>query len=176
MNGIIEAMEAELAQRGEWDEPPALYFAYDDDDEGLHLAELPVPEDAWSAGELPEILRWLAEQFSASPLPALAPAALRGVAFRFEAWTVAGPLEDAAYREAAQQDARDRMLHARPDRVEVRMMLAAGRDGATHMVTERRDGVPVPPATTASGSADALGGSVPESLARIIAAIGRHAS
>lgn len=175
MISILDAMAAELGQRREWGEPPALYFAFDGED-GLHLVRLPVPDDAWAIDAPPVVLRWLAREFAASGLPALAPAALRAVAIPFEAWTVAGPLEDAAYREAAQQDARDRMLHARPDRVEVRMMLAAGRDGATHMVTERRDGVPVPPATTASGSADALGGSVPESLARIIAAIGRHAS
>lgn len=175
MNGILDVMAAELAERREWDEPPALYFLYEEDG-GCLLRQLPIPDDRWEGNAPPDVLRWLAEQLAGmgGMLREMAPRELRAVAFRFEAWAITGPAEDPLLRATAEADARDHVLHLRPDRVEARMMLAAGSDGVIYQATARRDGLPEPDVTSGplgEGGGGTFGGSVPESLSMIIAAI-----
>lgn len=175
-DGILDAMAAELERRQEWDEAPALYFLYDNPD-GLHLSQLDIPADRWALDRPPEVLRWLAERLASSGgfLSALAPQGLCAVAFRFEAWTVAGPAADPLLRATAELDAHDHVLHLRPDRVEARMMMAAGQDGTIYQVVHCRDGQVVPRLSSGplgEGGSGTFGGSVPQSLSMIIAAIG----
>jgi hypothetical protein len=140
-----------LAERTEWDEPPAVYVITDDDEP--RLDQLDVPVWMWSAAE-PGVMLWKLAAFGSLWLPSL-PAGFFGVAFRFEAW-VADVTDSAlsdADRERLRRASVERDIHLQPERRETRSMMACDLDGGCYWVQQYRGSEPelVPDAYASKG-------------------------
>ena len=173
-DSILSALRRALEQRTEWDEEPALYFLYMDG-LGARLSQAAVPYGAWR-GRPPEALEEMsyALQNGAGELRPAAPKSLYGMAFRCEAYyAVANERTNPGSGRRLEEDARARRISQRPDRVEIRFIQAVDRDGTVYYVSQRRDtgevSSDVIPADDAEGAQ--VGGTVPEALDRMVAAL-----
>jgi hypothetical protein len=159
------ALTADLEGRERWDEPPALLLMRDRPARIVVGPVSIVPDELWAAApRVPDALdalaklaemmtgRELRRQFGQVP-------GLCGLAFRHEGWVVRyTPDAPAAFRRQADADARAHRLHARPDRVECRMIEAATL-GGQFFAGQMRGGEPM--------AADKMTGRVSESLLTI---------
>jgi len=139
---ILAACEAELLTQ-RWRQPPALYFlTLQRHGPGLRRARF-LPPRFWHVWDRPvEGLAALADDAGeyAPLLQAAAPPALYGVGFMAEAWEVATEADDSAGKR--RQDHLDAMAHrlfARPDRRELRTLVAVDRTGLTYTCSVHRD-------------------------------------
>lgn len=85
---ILDALEAEIKDRAEWDEAPGLYFLYLEGGEA-RVSQAPVPVFLWESDPPRGLARMAAclGDFSGL-LQSVAPEGLHGAAFRCEAWAV----------------------------------------------------------------------------------------
>lgn len=177
-DSILGALTRAVTSRTEWDEEPALYFLYADAF-GARLSQAAVPYGAWSRGRPPEVLEEMSYVLQAgaaedgSTLAILRPESLYGMAFRSEAYfAVANERTDPGSGERLVADARARRISQRPDRVEIRFIQAVDRDGTFYYVHQRRDsGEIASDVSPGGGDGPQVGGTVPEALMRMAAAL-----
>ena len=170
---ILDAMEAEVRSRAEWDEPPCLYFLRVDGGE-CEVRPLQVPEHYWAAAPPGHVLSALADgmgQFSGL-LRSAAPEGLYGAAFRCEMWEVRTGLPGTEDHDRAEAMAHERRLYTHPDRVETRSIWAVDRGGASYDVTlERESGEVRRLVTYPKPGAPGFQGVVPDALDRLVTAL-----
>jgi hypothetical protein len=133
---VLQALVAEAATRPRWDEPPALYLVYLSRGRArLERAPIPArdfaPDPAAALHAIAEATAGYARAGVIRPKPGLYAAA-----FRCEAWYSEPPPGGAA--ELA-RDAEARTIYQRPDRREVRHLMAVDRTANTYVVTRFRD-------------------------------------
>lgn len=169
---ILDAMEAEIRSRTQWDEAPALFTMYLKAGE-CRLRQLPVPEPFWSADAPPRVLARIADCLGEFTwlLQSAAPEGLHGAAFRCEAWAVDAGLPGTERRSEVSAASMAKQLHVHPDRVESRCLYAVDRAGITYSAlqargdAEVRRGVSYPKPGKASVS-----GIIPTALDRLVTA------
>jgi hypothetical protein len=136
---ISRLLAAELGARTAWDEPPCLY-AIRQQAGRFRLQPLPIPPAAWATGRPPDVLEAIARTAElAARLPGTRRRSdLYGTAFRFEGWGLDMQNMTSDQRRQGQADAAAHLIHARPDRVEYRLLLAADRTGTTYAAHQQR--------------------------------------
>lgn len=170
---IARTLAAKLRARTAWDEPPCLYVIRLRAGQ-YRLQPLPIPVAVWAAGRPPDVLEEIA---FAAGIAARIPGARRrhhdvyGTAFRFEGWGVDMRNLDAAQRRQAEADSAAHQIHARPDRVEYRLLLAADRTGTTYAARQQRGQAQVLTDVLPPGSALRQDGTVPAALRQMTAAL-----
>lgn len=175
---ILGALTRAVTSRTEWDEEPALYFLYADGS-GARLSQAAVPYGSWSRGRPPQVLEeisYILQEAAAedvATLVSLRPESLYGMAFRSEAYyATANERTDPGSGERLEADALARRISERPDRVEIRFIQAVGQDGTFYYVQQRRDnGEVTSEVFPDGGDGPQVGGTVPEALMRITAAL-----
>jgi len=152
MGKLHDAIAAEMAAavegRVEWDELPMLYR--------LHLRDRqprlhPIDLRTWGHAAIalgmrpPEALSMIADMMEAGrfrPPPDDPDGVLHGMAFRHEGWWAYGADGEFALNSAegrlAMHHAKEHLIYTRPDRVEIRMMVAVDRAGITYQVIQPR--------------------------------------
>lgn len=142
---VADVLAAELAGRTEWDEMPVLYR--------LHLRDrvpslVPVDLGVWAAGldmRPPDALAMIADMMVAGnfrPKPDDPAGALHGMAFRHEGWWATQPggfVVNSPEGRLAMHQGREHLVHTRPDRIEIRIVVAVDRAGITYQVIQPRD-------------------------------------
>jgi hypothetical protein len=122
-----------LRARTEWDEPPALLFAYFEDGAVRISDRSLVPSWMWEKGPPTLVLEHLANGVMASPvqkvMAAVAPETFFGVAWRSEAWMASAPVRDTEAVESLNRAAQRRQIKNHPARVECRNVWAMTRVG-----------------------------------------------
>lgn len=163
-DAVRAALTAELRHRPRWDEPPALLMLYHRDGE-VTVGRTSIVPQLWCLAPAAAVLNqlaWSLEQATAREIAGIFglahQAGLCGIAFRHEAW-MASLHKDAppALRKQFDEDGREHRIHTRPDRVEIRIMVAS-TTGGQFMVTQTRNGEPEVPAESI------FTGAIPEAL------------
>jgi len=161
---VIPVLMAELASRTDWDESPDLLFMCDGDETHhpgqLELHPLGVAPEFWMMAPHPldmldALVRGMAAYDSLpdysefgfpKPPPPVLPPTFAGLVFRFEAWgidpEVAGS-PDPAVRERIRRAAAEHDLHAQPERVESRQILACSSTGEFYWAQQQRGHEPM---------------------------------
>ena len=157
-----------LRARAEWNEPPALLFAYFEDG-AVRISDRPlVTARMWDKGPPAHVLEHLANGLIASPtqkvMAAVAPETFFGVVFRVETWMVKAPVKDTAAVESANRAARRREIYRHPDRVESRTAWAMTRVGMLYAIQDRGCDVDV-------RACKGLEGTVPDALTTMFRAV-----
>jgi hypothetical protein len=170
---ILDAMEAEVRSRTEWDEAPCLYFLSMSGG-GCEVRPQAVPEDYWGMAPPGRVLAALADglgQFSGL-LQSTAPEGLYGAAFRCEMWEVRTGPPGAPDHDRAQAMADERRLREHPDRVETRSIWAVDRGGISYDVTlERESGDLRRLVTYPKPGVPGFTGIIPAALDRLVTAL-----
>lgn len=169
---ISRALAAELGSRTAWDEPPCLYTIRLRAGQ-CRLQPVPIPRAAWAAGRPPDILEYIA---LAAEIASRIPGTRRhgdlyGTAFRTEGWGLDMQNLDAAQRRQAEADSAAHRIHARPDRIEYRLLVAADLTGTTYAARQQRGQDQVLTDIFPPGSALRQDGAVPAALRRMTAAL-----
>jgi hypothetical protein len=172
VQAISRALAAELSSRTAWDEPPCLYTIRLQAAQ-YRLQPVPIPLAAWATGRPPDVLEEIA---LAAEIASRIPGARRhrdlyGAAFRCEGWGLDMRGLDAGQRREAEADSAAHRIHARPDRIEYRLLVAADRTGATYAARQQRGQDEVFTDSFTPGSALRHDGAVPAALARVTAAL-----
>lgn len=139
-------LEANLAERTTWDEPPELHIICkdncEDSEPGWHLHHTPAPPGWWNADRPPVMLMKLAlamgrypEMFRYDEIPSLE--SFAGVAFFCETWSVAVPASGEA-AERLRRASVEHELHKQPERVEARCMWACDINGRLYAAIQQR--------------------------------------
>lgn len=170
---VLDALEAEVRSRTQWDEAPGLYFMYLEGGKAC-VSQVPVPDFMWESDAPPRVLARMAACLGdfTGLLQAAAPEGLHGAAFRFEGWAVDAGMPGTERRSEVSAASMARQLHVHPDRVETRCMYAVDRGGSTYSavlargetearrsVSYRKPGVP------------GVTGIIPESLDKLVTAL-----
>jgi hypothetical protein len=135
------------------------------------LTAAPVPLDWWASADPAEVLdavAGLAAGVRGMPGIGMRPD-LYGVALRFEGWDLPwADLGPEGHRQAA-ADLAARRVHARPDRIEVRVLAGVDRTGTAYESRQQRGRPEIHQAVFPPG----LGpeGAVPDALRRVTAAL-----
>jgi hypothetical protein len=140
---LLEAMEAELRARASWNEHAAVYYVLGGG-EAVELRDFGLPDILWSAAGDPVLLLESLVSFTSAyrrghpgePQPVV-PESTSGVAFRTEAWMLASDAE--LPQDEVMAVGGHGLIHAHPQRVEIRNMIAVLRDGTFHTALQRRD-------------------------------------
>ncbi|MBF6333482.1 hypothetical protein [Nocardia transvalensis] len=170
-DAITAELERNLSDRAEWDEPPELYAVLL---EGGHpvLRRFPTSEGFFQVARPPAVLAALAETFETNSerLRREAPADLIGLAFYFEGWSVADPLGlTTEQRQQLSADMRNHRVHARPDRVEARILCAVDRSGIRYSCRQLR-GHDIDSIAYGPGDGVCADGTIPDALDRMLQA------
>lgn len=159
-----------LRARTEWDEPPALHFAYFEDGAVRISPFSLVPDWMWSKGPPSYVLEALANGLMTSPLQgtlaAVAPETFFGVVWRSEAWMAKAPVSDTEAVASLNRAAARRQIYAHPARVECRNAWAMTRTGMLWASQERGGEVISRPARKKD-----IEGTVPDALTTMFRAV-----
>ncbi len=165
----MRRIDAEVLRPGGWDAPATLYAIQREGDGLMPLRLESFEQVAQIAppGTPPfGLLSVYAQALSASPMGW--PYDVVAVAIATEAWSVMSKTGDIARQDQNMAAARDRMIHARPDRVEIRIIVSVDRDGEVRALQYARGEDEV---TLMSGGENALGGGVVDGLQAVLSAL-----
>lgn len=159
-----------LRARTEWDEPPALHFAYFEDGAVRISPVSLVPDWMWSKGPPAHVLKALANGLMASPLrgtlATVAPDTFFGVTWRSEAWMAKVLASDKDAVASLNRAAARRQIRSHPGRVECRNAWAMTRTGMLWASQERGGDVISQPARKKD-----IEGVVPDALTTLFRAV-----
>jgi hypothetical protein len=170
--GLIACTLADELAAGGWDDPPRLYTIRLQAGR-CDLLPVALPVRAWTRGHPPDVLRSLAAAAAqAVREPGYrAPAGLYGAAFRFEGWDLPW---DRMSREQFRQgmiDASAGRIHARPDRIEVRILHGLDMAGITYVARQQRGQPQVHAEICRAGQDRGYAGVIPDTLSLVVTAL-----
>jgi hypothetical protein len=168
---IGDALKLMIGARTEWEETPALHFLYSDGPT-VQPGRSAIPEESWAGVAPAQLLYAVSRVMRRTPgmFSAVASPHLAGVAFRTEAWFVFEDMADTGAASAAITAAEQGLVHAHPNRVEHRIVVAVTTDGRRYIATQTRgdeDTIEV----IRLGPDDLAGGDVLDALTAMIASI-----
>ena len=155
-------LAADLAGRPAWGERPTLYLM-EMADGRCQLDPLDIPARAWHSLPLHNVIAATAAGIRRANIGPADPAFI-GTAVRFEDWDLPWPLLTGAALHQACSDLTAGAIHARHDRIETRLILAAGRDGTSWLARQHRHSPSPRVITSVPGEAPAPG--IPPRLGR----------
>ena len=147
--GVPEALAAELAGRA-WGGLPALYLV-ELDGGTCGLYPLPVPARAWRSHPVHVVVTVTAGSIGRADAGPADPV-FAGAAVRFEDWDLPWAFLDGPARRDAAAALAAGTVHARPDRIRTRFVLAAGRDGTAWLARQHRHSAAPTVVTCPAGS------------------------
>jgi hypothetical protein len=170
-DAIAACLAAELEQRTQWDEDPALYrLLVRGGRPRLELMRL--HESIWDLDRPPAVVQHIAATMALNGVRSPDPD-LFGIAFRHEGWGVdvdpepGTPDTDPAWRarvRAVHADGLAHAIHARPDRYEVRLLYAVDRASVTYQIEQRRGEARATRSVHYPGADHYVTGGVPQAL------------
>ena len=167
---VSRALAAELGSRAGWDEDPCLYTIRMSQGR-CRLTAASVPRHWWASADPAEVLdavAGLAAGVRGMPGIRMRPD-LYGIALRFEGWDLPwADLGPEGHRQAV-ADAAAHRVHARPDRIEVRVLAGVDRTGTAYEARQQRGWPEIYQAVFAPGRGPV--GAVPDALRRVTAAL-----
>lgn len=169
-DAVCDALAAEISNRTEWDEPPAVFAVYHRGGR-CHLGRLAIPDAIWATGPPAGVLGALADAAytEAFMLQLLAPGELHGAAFFTEIWMASarGADEAAGLTERAKAAGGVSKL---PDRVEARSIWAVDRAGITYSAFQTRGSDEVQRSVWYPKAGQPFTGRVPDALDKLVTA------
>lgn len=130
-----------VTNESQWDQPPRLLVLWRDLLGQANTLTVPVGDEQWAYAHPPMVLAAMAERMLATrwEIAGKVPPELYGIAFVCEAWMVLADDADPARTAQVMADSAAKMLHSRPDRVEVRMACAIDLTGRRFLVLLERE-------------------------------------
>lgn len=179
---MLAAVVGAEAALDEWDAPPSVALIVTQDDGRNELVRFPLSHEFWTQGPVYLLLHGIAgtvrEMLPMEMVREMVPDLrhLVGVALFTEAWGLKAsadtPIEE---RKAQQEWAEEHGISGHPDRVEMKVLTAVGRDGIRYVVEHTRGDTQ--PSGATAGSPDELNGRVMDALQDILDAyVGRFGS